>query len=300
MKKRPNSQVVYLIYLDESGDTGVRLDKPHAPKFGLVAALIHESRWVELERELISLSLDIRETLGLEETPRLHAWEMYQRRGAFAAVTDDQRYSWIERALRAMHDARPIYHARILDKADQLAYLADSPVASQQDAATQGKASYDPYVGYFGHLLIDLQAILERENELGIVFVDQHDRTRQLPRLNIYRAWRFVGIVDRLLEAPVQLDGRQHSMLAIPDFVGYIYLAANRDKGRDRPRPYLAEWSQRYILPNVATYKPDAIDVERLLAQGHFLMNWDEPSADLAQTIAMVRVGFETLRRGNR
>lgn len=144
---------------------------------------------------------------------------------------------------------------------------------------------------------LELQGFLEHEDERALILVDQHDRTKALSALNIYRAWRTVGIADRILESPIQRDGRVHTLLAVPDFAAYVGLSVHADKLRGVDRPHVEEWSKTYVYPNMTGYTAPQFSVERTVAVTNYLLNVSEPTADLSRVVAGVKAGFDSLKK---
>ena len=283
---------MYLIYVDEYGDTGARLDDPRQPLFGLVAAFIPEAAWVTVETSLIDLILEIQDTLGTDETPRLHIVDLYQRKGVYRRASVEQCFAWIERVFTIAHTAQVRYHARVLNKSAELERYRRSSTAKWREAAQRGEASLELYVAQFPVLLLDIDAYCEQTGEHALLFVDQHERTRHLDTLTIYRAWRSVGLLKRTLEAPIQRDGRFHALLALPDFAGYAVLGTELDKLRQKQRPKLGEWADTYVTPYAIDYQPSGIDLRRALAVSNFYLSESDRGNDLARAIAALKAGL--------
>lgn len=286
---------MFLTYIDEYGDTGARLDDPDQPVFALLAAMVPERSWVELETALIDLSLEMQEILGLEDSPRLHMVDLYQRKGIYREISVEQGFSWIERVLELAHAAGVRYHARIVWKDEYLRELRDSSSARDREAAARGQAPTDLYVGHLPHLLLDLDTYCEGIGERTLLFVDQHARTRHLDDLTIYRAWRNVGVLKSILEAPIQRDSRRHTLLAVPDFAGYIALGTEIDARRGRARPRLREWGTEFIAPHIISAGVSGFDLRRTLAVANFYLSESDRKLNLSRVVAALKAGFAHL-----
>lgn len=101
-----------LIYLDESGNTGVDLTDTHQPVFVLGALLVPEERWLRLETDLTAL------VERFFPSPRpddfeLHATELINPRGYFRQFAIAQRLDFYREALQiaTRHQLRFVYRA---------------------------------------------------------------------------------------------------------------------------------------------------------------------------------------------
>jgi hypothetical protein len=105
-------QIMYLIYLDESGNTGVDLGDPHQPVFVLGALLVPEELWLPLESDL---------TVLIERyfpSPRpsdyeLHGTELINPRGYFRQFAVAHRLEFYHEVLliAARHQLRFVYRS---------------------------------------------------------------------------------------------------------------------------------------------------------------------------------------------
>ncbi len=102
---------MHLVYLDESGNTGMNLNDHEQPVFVLCALVVAEENWQSLERDLIA-------TLNTHIPTRLEGFEMHAHHlrngcGHFKGVSVAERLairnSWLE--LLGRHGCRVIYQA---------------------------------------------------------------------------------------------------------------------------------------------------------------------------------------------
>ena len=98
---------MHLIYLDESGNTGVDFTDPHQPIFVLGALLVPEERWLPLETDLTAL-IDRFYPQPRPADFELHATELVNPRGYFRQFTVAQRLEFYREILRvaAQHQLR--------------------------------------------------------------------------------------------------------------------------------------------------------------------------------------------------
>lgn len=284
-----------LTYIDEYGDTGVRLDDPDQPVFALFAAMVPDRKWVELEVQLVALTLEMQEVMGLEDAPRLHMVDLYQRKGVYRNVSIEQAFAWIERVLRLASQAEVLYHARIVWKQTYLDRLHQSPSHSDRQAAGRGEAPTDLYMGHMPHLILDLDAYCGQIGERALLFVDQHERTRHLDNLTIYRAWRQVAALESIVEAPIQRDARRHALLAVPDFAGYIAMGTELDAKEGKERPKLRDWGIEFIAQHIVPMAARPIDLKRTLAITNFYFAESDREPNLARAVRALRAGFADL-----
>jgi hypothetical protein len=101
---------VHLIYLDESGNTGMNLNDSSQPVFVLSALIVPEADWQGLESDL-KKSLDShfpdwRDAIGFE----VHGADLRHGTGAFKGVSVKKRVAfrdeWMQIAVN--HELRPL------------------------------------------------------------------------------------------------------------------------------------------------------------------------------------------------
>lgn len=102
---------MHLIYLDESGNSGMNLNDPQQPVFVLCGLLVPEEKWLHLERDLAT-ALD----QHCPNRPRpleVHGAELRSGRGYFKGFSVPQRIAlrdhWL--GLASQHGSRVIYRA---------------------------------------------------------------------------------------------------------------------------------------------------------------------------------------------
>ena len=108
---------MHLIYLDESGNTGVDLNNAHQPVFVLGALLVPEDKWLSLETDLTALvenSFPAPRPAQFE----LHATELVNPRGYCRQFGIPQRMAFYRQALQlaAKHRLRFVYRAIVKKK----------------------------------------------------------------------------------------------------------------------------------------------------------------------------------------
>ncbi len=102
---------MYLVYLDESGNTGLNFNDPQQPVFLLCALIVEEQCWQQLEKDLETA---IKSHLPLlPSDAEIHYSELRSGRSVFnGTLVDDRiafRDAWL--AIAAAHKLRIVYRA---------------------------------------------------------------------------------------------------------------------------------------------------------------------------------------------
>ena len=92
-----------LVYIDESGNTGLNLKDPQQPVFILAAMILPESRWFSLEELFFNISSDY---FGypLPSPFEIQAKDLKNRRGVFKRLTFEEQLSFRDRMLKLLLD----------------------------------------------------------------------------------------------------------------------------------------------------------------------------------------------------
>ena len=103
---------MYLVYFDESGNTGNNLNDSQQPIFVLCALTVPETKWVEVERDLLSHI----ETLIPAPRPsdfEVHAVDLFCGRGWFEDISLSDRLAFRDAwfSVAKKHDLKIIYRA---------------------------------------------------------------------------------------------------------------------------------------------------------------------------------------------
>jgi len=103
---------MYLIYLDESGNSGTNLQETQQPVFVLCALVVPEPKWLTIETELQD-SINRFFPSPRPEDFEVHANELVNPRGYFRAFPVKHRLAFLEDWMRiaARNDLKVIYRA---------------------------------------------------------------------------------------------------------------------------------------------------------------------------------------------
>lgn len=258
-----------LIYVDDYGNTGDRLDDPKQPLFALYASFVpvDDGSWLRLEQEIIQVMREIQVYAwqnGFTAPARLHMVDLYQRSGKlYRSLSVDKVFAWIERVLEAMTAAN-VKHLHIVGdkpimmRGQELRHASGQYAWPEEEAVCKTKGpNHAPaplYDMFLPRLFWEIDRALEEMNEYGIIFLDQQQGYEDLELLNVYRILRHQGMLKRILETPIYRDGRVNTLLAVPDIAGFIQMGLECDQLTIpmKKRPMLEEWQERYLLMNGA------------------------------------------------
>ena len=254
---------MFLIYIDEFGNTGEKLDTPKQPLYQLQAALVPaDSRWVWLENELFGLSRRLQERLQLHEAPHLHAVELYQRSGYYReppnghTLSPDEAFKVFDELFLLSDRAGILYASLLIDKIWLLEIyrneLKGKGVHPEQISRTKRVPGFRQTAFLF--LLEWLDLHLRNLGAYGVVFFEQEKPQvdRDLSLSTVYAALRQVGHFQRLLDAPSPKAKRTSLLLAFADFAGYVSGNVYLNTFFGIPwRPRLNEWYAAHIIPRV-------------------------------------------------
>jgi hypothetical protein len=251
----------YLIYIDDYGNTGGRLDDPLQPIFNLQAAFVpvDDGGWMLVEQQLVELIDEINRTLKVTKSVRLHMAEIYQRTGAFRKIDVSQAFDWIERVLDIAQEGNVRYLPTIEYKPLLLQQLKNMELSTVFDE--KGRFRTHLYRYSFPTLLGSIDEALEDLDAYGMLFLDQQKEHEVLSRMSYYKVARGAGHLKRIIENPIFCDNRVHTLLSLADFSGYIFTGCIRDRLRASASPKLSEWNDKFIAPSLLrqTREPKAV-----------------------------------------
>jgi hypothetical protein len=117
---------MYLIYLDEAGNTGENLDDPHQPIYVMAAVIIRDRQWKSIEKYHDEFC-DSACARYLPRSPKfeVHACEIFQGTGLFRSWSPEHRVALLKDSLNTFpsHKLPIIYGA--IDKQNLRAQYSD-------------------------------------------------------------------------------------------------------------------------------------------------------------------------------
>ena len=168
MEKRITSKDVLLamvlIYLDESGDTGVNLSDVQQPVFVLGAMLMPQDKWKPCEEKFRTIISDF---FGgkVPENFELHTMDMVSRSKWFKNYSIDNVKSLRDRLIQLVIDEKiPIMYRKIIKK-DYQRYCENK----------YGKSiKIEPYIMAFPFICFGVESYLKENKDLAILILDEH------------------------------------------------------------------------------------------------------------------------------
>jgi len=203
-----------LIYIDESGNTGLNLKDPQQPVFVLCALLIKETIWFDLEREY-HLLLEKHITHPLPENFELHAMQLKNGSGVFKEITLPQRISLRDDILSLLCNYQtPVIYMRIIKKAFEK-FCIDN----------YGPGIHvDPYIMALPFICIEVDNYLKEKDMLGMLIFDEQkeyfthaERSIRILRLDKASVLKTNNIVEK----GFFVDSKKSFALQFPDLVTY-------------------------------------------------------------------------------
>ena len=154
-----------LIYIDESGNTGLNLKDSQQPVFLLAAMILPEPKWFALEERFFAVA---RSYLGtpLPDPVEIHAVDLKSGRGIFENLTFAKRLSFRNDMLQLLADNEiPIVYRRII-KSKFEAFCEENYGPG---------IKVDPYVMALPFVCMEVDHHLRRKgkNELGMLIFDE-------------------------------------------------------------------------------------------------------------------------------
>lgn len=115
---------MYLIYLDESGNSGSNLNDPAQPIHYIGAIIIHSSQWLAIEQQVEQLVTDIGIVGLARENFEFHAQDLFRGKGLFRGWDATTRFDIFERLLQiVVNNNLPIIYAGIRKAQLQAKYV---------------------------------------------------------------------------------------------------------------------------------------------------------------------------------
>lgn len=153
---------MYLMYADESGNTGTDLDNKEQPIFVLSGILIEDNKWHETNNYFNKRKIEI---LPILKDTEIHSAELFNssKKSIFNQFSWQENFKTLEKLATL-----------ILELDFKVYYIAvDKKWFKKGVNAVFGNTlKIDPYIYSFGKLYDNISQILRRDNKKGIVFLD--------------------------------------------------------------------------------------------------------------------------------
>lgn len=245
---------MYLIYVDDYGNTGNKLNDPKQPVFMLFALLIPDDRWVVLEGAISDILREIVEQLPPSPKPfELHAADFFSTHNrVMQSMSLEVRAHFAQRIAQAVKLAGGSYLASYVDKpklALVLEYLTPDILAqviqnvrAEGSGYSEGMRNFNysgislpsmtemmknvlmPYPLGFSSIVKELDLILSQKSSLGMILIDQQQQFAHATKLKLFSALRHPSVrgIRNVLELPVALDSKNNIFLQVADLAGYL------------------------------------------------------------------------------
>ncbi len=180
---------MHIFYIDESADEEL---------FVLAALAVPATRWKVIFDRVREFRLDLQHTDGIDIHAEFHAWKFVSGRGNIAnpIVTKGRRCQIFQDTLR------------------MVATLPEASLITAVSPASEEEPG-------FGHLLLNIQRLMEAENSYAVLICDQGKETAYT---HYAHALRTLGAIDNILEEPLFKNSAQSYLIQLSDFCAYALL----------------------------------------------------------------------------
>lgn len=240
---------MYLMYVDESGDTGV-VNSP-TPYFMLSSLIVHELRWQACLDRLVAFRRRMRDAFGLKMNEEIHAAAMIRGPGPLARMRRNDRLTIIRMF------------------ADEIAQLPDVRSINVVAVKRAGDSSSDVFDRAWRALIQRFENTLSRGNfpgpknpeERGLIFCDNTDArlntlVRRMRRYNpVPNQAAFGGGFRNLrltyvVEDPIHRDSVKTYFVQAVDTIAYLIYQGKQPNSymrRKGARTYFKRLSPIYL-----------------------------------------------------
>ncbi|GEM47175.1 DUF3800 domain-containing protein [Deinococcus cellulosilyticus] len=262
---------MYLIYIDEFGTSGGRLDNPDEPIFGMTALFVHQNVWSDFERDLILLKRETIENIKIrnpefnpDDKFEFHGVELIRGSGVFRFLDFPARLKCIEDILKLkqkynIESANLHLNKNTIHMAFKMAeeMLSNSfHVDKQESHRIAGRFMYSvrerftPYIIMFSMMLMTINEVLKHYNEKGIVLMDEHTQYKRIANLHAYAESRLeFNTLSNVLSAPAYISSHLHIPIQVSDIISYLLGRAEVShlNGRNVKPEIIIDWINRYL-----------------------------------------------------
>jgi hypothetical protein len=221
---------MHLIYIDESGDTGLNLKDAQQPIFVLCALPVPEDAWHRLESAfmgMVATFFDGRIPSEFE----LHTTDLKSRRGFFEGFTPERTFAFRDRVFELVEQfGLQARYMRILKK--------DFDKFCQKRYGSGVKV--EPYFMALPFLCRDIDRYLAERDTRGILIFDEHrmasdiDKSLWTLRLDGASSLR----TERIVEKGFSIESRLSVPLQLSDFLAYYLRKWEEHKAGFRTSPH--------------------------------------------------------------
>lgn len=204
---------MHLIYIDESGDTGLNLKDAQQPVFLLCALPVLETQWHLLEADFLAVVAEFFEgavPAGFE----LHTTDLKSRRGFFKGCTAERTFRFRDRIFDLLErfELQARYMRILKREYDRFCHKHYG-----------GGIHIEPYLMALPFLCRDVDRFLAEQRTRGILIFDEHriasdiDRSLWTLRLDGDSSLR----TERIVEKGFSIESKLSVPLQLADFLAY-------------------------------------------------------------------------------
>lgn len=153
---------MYILYADESGNTGTDYDNKQQPIFVLAGVLINDDKWHDINNYFNKRKIEI---LPILENTEIHTNELFNssKKSVFNQFDWHDNFSTLEKLIDLILELDISVYFVAVDK---------KPFKRGVNRVFNNTLKIDPYIYSFGLLYDNLSTILSNKNQKGIMFLD--------------------------------------------------------------------------------------------------------------------------------
>lgn len=221
-----------LVYIDESGNTGLNLKDPQQPVFILAAMIVPENKWFAIEKEFFEIARDF---FG-EQLPdpfEIHATDLKSGRSLFKNMPLEKRLSFRDLILRLLvnHEIAVIYRRIIKARFEIFCTEHYGP-----------GIRVNPYVMALPFVCMEVDHFLRQQgtNELGMLIFDEQKENLNAAERSL-RTLRLdpssVLKTSNIIEKGFFVDSAKSFALQLVDVAAYYVRKYEEDRLHFRVSP---------------------------------------------------------------
>ena len=205
-----------LVYIDESGNSGLNLKDPQQPVFLMAALILHSSKWFSLEKDFYNI-LEKYMDSGKTRRIELHAIDLKTRRKGFAKITPEESIKIRNEMLQLLLDYEiPVVYRRIIKT--QFAQFCEEKYGPG--------IKINPYIMALPFVCMEVNHYLRQKgsDELGMFIFDEQkealddtEKTLRTLRLDPDSVLKTTNIIEKGLF----VDSSKNFAIQLTDLVAY-------------------------------------------------------------------------------
>ena len=205
---------MYLIYFDETGNTGNNLADQQQPVFLLCGLLVHENQWQKLETALERVCAEHLGEIARENSFEIHAGDIRNGCGPFRKMSVPSRIQFRDAALQCAIEAEVKLIYRSIEKKRYREWMVD---------AFGTGVIINPHVVAFALVAQVVNKYLREQNSIGIFISDENKEivADVEKSLRLLRGDSSTLKLDRIIEKGFFIDSKTSLILQLCDLCAY-------------------------------------------------------------------------------